>query len=300
MTDRREALSTISEIDQPKAEAIGKKRGFRLLTAGVLVAVVALVMSVAVFVLNLEIGRAVRQQVQDAHVDGLLTWQLALTVLAAVLILADALFIALAVRRPLARMASRMRSREAMQAEGVEELRALSRAYNEIVEEHKKTTEYLTYEAMHDGLTGVLNRNAYELLYRDTDLAHAALLIIDVDNFKHFNNTYGHDMGDRVLKRVAEVIQHSFRSVDLIYRYGGDEFVVIMTRANSSMKDLVLGKIEQANRILQDPHDGLPPISLSVGVAFCDRKNPQGDLLKDADTALYRVKKAGRNGCEIY
>ena len=63
---------------------------------------------------------------------------------------------------------------------------------------------------------------------------------------------------------------------------------------------LVLNKINEANELLQHPKDDLPPVSLSVGVAFSDRENPQGDIFKDADAALYRVKEAGRKGCQIF
>ena len=103
-----------------------------------------------------------------------------------------------------------------------------------------------------------------------------------------------------MLKRVAETLRHNFRSVDILCRIGGDEFVVVMTRANSSMAQLVLGKINRINEILQHPRDDLPPVSLSVGVAFSDRKNPKGDIFKDADSALYEVKEAGRKGCRIF
>ena len=127
-----------------------------------------------------------------------------------------------------------------------------------------------------------------------------ALILIDVDYFKSVNDTYGHAVGDRVLKRVAEILRHSFRSVDIICRIGGDEFVVVMTRANSSMRQLVMNKINRANELLQHPKDDLPPVSLSVGVAFSDRENPQGDIFKDADTALYKVKEAGRKGCCVF
>ena len=127
-----------------------------------------------------------------------------------------------------------------------------------------------------------------------------ALILIDVDHFKDINDTYGHAVGDRVLKRVADILRHSFRSVDNICRIGGDEFAVIMTRANSSMEQIVVNKINRANDLLQHPKDDLPPVSLSVGVAFSDRDNPQGDIFKDADSALYEVKRAGRRGCAIY
>ena len=132
------------------------------------------------------------------------------------------------------------------------------------------------------------------------DLQNIALLIIDIDLFKQFNDLYGHDVGDRVLKKVASLLQHTFRSVDIICRYGGDEFVIIMTRVNSSMSGLVKNKIAHLNEILQHPDDGLPEASLSVGVAFSDRENPEGDIFKDADTALYWVKEAGRKDCRVY
>ena len=127
-----------------------------------------------------------------------------------------------------------------------------------------------------------------------------ALILVDVDYFKSINDTYGHAIGDKVLRKVAEILQKSFRSVDIICRIGGDEFVVVMTRANSTMRQLVLNKIARANELLQHPKDGLPPVSLSVGVAFSDRENPKGDIFTDADEALYRVKEAGRNGCAIF
>ena len=107
-------------------------------------------------------------------------------------------------------------------------------------------------------------------------------------------------MGDRILKRVADILHNSFRSVDIICRLGGDEFAVVMTRVNSSMKDLVVNKLNKANELLQHPQDDLPSVSLSVGVAFSDRKNPKGDIFKDADTALYRSKEAGRSRCSVY
>jgi diguanylate cyclase (GGDEF)-like protein len=131
------------------------------------------------------------------------------------------------------------------------------------------------------------------------DTKHMALILIDVDYFKTVNDTYGHAVGDKVLKRVADLMRTSFRSVDILCRIGGDEFAVVMTRVNSSMKQLVMNKMGHMNEILQHPKDDLPPVSLSVGVAFSDRENPKGDLFHDADSALYRVKKAGRKGCVL-
>ena len=171
---------------------------------------------------------------------------------------------------------------------------------NAIFEENQRTHDRLTYGNMHDALTGLYNRTAYDFMRHDLDMSRNALLLVDVDKFKGINDTYGHDVGDLVLKRVAEVLKYSFRSTDLVFRLGGDEFVVIISNVDSSMRDQVKRKIDQANVMLQKPADDLPPTSLSVGVAFADRENPDGDIFKDADTALYRVKEAGRCGCYIY
>ncbi|MBQ1375155.1 MAG: GGDEF domain-containing protein, partial [Clostridia bacterium] len=216
------------------------------------------------------------------------------------IVLLIVIFIRLQVRKPLTRMVELMRRQEEVPPTGAEELQFVTRTYNAILSENRMAREKLSHEASHDRLTGLFNRGAYEMMLESVDMNHVALILIDVDYFKSVNDTYGHDVGDKVLKRVAEVLKQSFRSVDIICRIGGDEFVVIMTRADSSMRELVRSKIARANEMLQNPKDSLPPVSLSVGVAFSDRKNPKGDIFKDADTALYRVKEAGRRGCEIF
>ena len=226
--------------------------------------------------------------------------QTALTILFLLIVLAIVFFISIQVRLPISHMVVRMQAQEPIEPAGAEELRFVSRTYNTILEENRAARERLSHEASHDALTGLFNRGAYDMLMESVDTSHMALILVDVDYFKSINDTYGHAVGDRVLKRVAEVLQHSFRSVDILCRFGGDEFVVVMTRVTSAMGPLVMNKIRQANQLLQNPKDDLPPVSLSVGVAFSDRKNPQGDIFKDADAALYKVKEAGRNGCEIY
>ena len=126
------------------------------------------------------------------------------------------------------------------------------------------------------------------------------MLIIDVDRFKIFNDEYGHDMGDRVLQKVASAIQNNFREEDYVCRFGGDEFTVIMVHATSAMRSLVEAKIESIRETLRNTSDGLPVITLSIGVAFSDRPDPTDDILKDADTALYATKERGRDGYTFY
>ena len=73
-----------------------------------------------------------------------------------------------------------------------------------------------------------------------------------------------------------------------------------MTRMTSAMRALVFDKVEQVNTLLQHPGDDLPPVSLSVGVAFSDREKPEGDIFQDADTALYRMKEVRHCGCAVF
>ena len=230
----------------------------------------------------------------------LLNLQTLMTILFLAIVLLIVAMITQMIRKPLTNMVKLMQEQKTIPPTGVEELRFVTRTYNKILQENAEARERLSHEASHDALTGLFNRGAYDLLMESADTEHMALLLIDVDYFKSVNDTYGHAVGDRVLKRVAEILRHSFRSVDILCRIGGDEFAVVMTRVNSSMKQLVINKIHDANELLQHPKDDLPPVSLSVGVAFSDRNNPQGDIFHDADTALYRVKEAGRKGCAVY
>lgn len=232
--------------------------------------------------------------------DRLLKIQTALTVAFLAIVLALVFFISTQVRKPLTRMVALMREQRIVPTAGASELRFVTRTYNEILAENKEHQEKLAYEATHDPLTGLYNRGAYEMFMQTMNISHIGLLLVDVDKFKIVNDSYGHDVGDRVLKRVADALRSSFRSVDLICRIGGDEFVVIMTRTNDSMFRMAIDKIDNLNALLQQEENGLPPTSLSVGVAFADRADPAGDIFRDADTALYFVKKKGRCGCAVY
>ena len=236
----------------------------------------------------------------SAQLAVLVNIQTLLTIVFLLIVILIVVIITQLIRKPLTNMVRMMQDQQIIPPTGVEELRFVTRIYNKILKENSEAREKLSHEASHDALTGLFNRGAYDLLMESADTEHMALLLIDVDYFKSVNDTYGHAVGDKVLKRVAEILRHSFRSVDILCRIGGDEFAVVMTRVNSSMKQLVINKIMAANELLQHPKDDLPPVSLSVGVAFSDRENPQGDIFKDADTALYRVKEAGRKGCAVY
>ena len=157
-----------------------------------------------------------------------------------------------------------------------------------------------TYDALHDPLTGLYNHTAFEILFHDSDKDHIAVLLADIDGFKKFRAEEGRKRAEEVTKKVAAVLRSSFRSVDDICRLRDDEFVVIMTRVTSAMRSQVIDKVEMVNEILQHPEDDLPPLSLSVGIAFSDRENPEGDIFQDADTALARMKEVRQCGCALF
>ena len=161
--------------------------------------------------------------------------------------------------------------------------------------------EKFTYDALHDPMTGLYNYSAFDMLLKDADQEHIAVMIADVDDYKSIVEEYGLNAADEVIMKVTSVLRQSFRSVDLLCRIRKDEFAIIMTRVNSSMRKLIFDKVEAANRQLREISGEVGPhISLSVGVAFGDRENPRGTIFQDADTALYRMKEVRRCECAIY
>ena len=193
-----------------------------------------------------------------------------------------------------------IRKNELFPVTGSSEMRYLAQTYNDLYESSRKEQETLSYEASHDALTGLGNRAMFERVRNDCDPATTAMILIDIDYFKEVNDTYGHEAGDQLLKRAAKVFRASFRSEDCVCRIGGDEFAVLMMHSGSHLKPLVQRKIELAQAQLRDEENGVPGITISVGVAFPDRENPTEDIYQDADTALYKVKNAGRNGLAFY
>ncbi len=163
-----------------------------------------------------------------------------------------------------------------------------------------KAAEQFSYEAMHDPLTGLYNHSAYKMLLKDADQKNIALLLADVDDFEALTEEHGAGTADRILQRTADVLRHNFRSVDFICRIGADEFAIIMTRMNRELSALVASKAERINNMLNEPEDDLPQVSLSIGVAFADRDNPQGDIFHDADQALQKIKQIKEKGYAIF
>lgn len=188
-----------------------------------------------------------------------------------------------------------------MELTGAFEFKYLAKTYNDIYEVNSANEALLRYKAEHDPLTGTINRGAFEQmrLLLKTEPNPIALLIIDVDKFKEINDSYGHETGDQVLKKVAKLIREGFREKDHVARIGGDEFAVIMTNSTPKLESVIAGKANMMNETLMNPEDGLPKVSLSIGVAFSSQ-GFSDELYRNADKALYKVKERGRRGYYFY
>ncbi len=199
---------------------------------------------------------------------------------------------------PLNRAINKMSQAQELGQEGADEIRFLARTYNQLYEQNRQAMEKLNHRATHDELTGVYNRSAFASMLDSLtkDGNGFALIVLDVDLFKHINDQYGHETGDAVLKLVAETISGAFRKEDAVCRIGGDEFAVIMNGTESDSLELICQKLRKISEKLSNPGNDLPPVTLSVGIAFTDRLIPDKGLFKTADLALYQVKNNGRNG----
>ena len=178
-------------------------------------------------------------------------------------------------------------------------LRRLQIELEEINARLAKANGRLEELAVTDGLTGLKNRRAFQEKLQE-EVARVArytaslsLMLLDVDHFKQFNDTFGHPAGDGVLCAVARLLEKNSRSTDFVARYGGEEFVILLPNTNrqgsSVMAENVCKAVEQ-----NDWRD--QPITVSIGVATMASANGDGKVLvQEADAALYLSKKNGRN-----
>lgn len=187
----------------------------------------------------------------------------------------------------------------------------VSHVIGHIVDIHESKLEEieLKLRADHDGLTGLMNKQATETLIgktleeydKDQDLK-GALMILDTDNFKNINDTYGHSTGDRVLSRIGEVIRDNFKGMDVTGRIGGDEFMIFMHNIREPADAAGLaGKVQTLVRRSFAEETFGKDVSLSIGIAIAPEHGREfKDLYDKADKALYYVKTNGKAGHKTY
>ncbi len=192
---------------------------------------------------------------------------------------------------------------EMLDGGGICELRYLAENYNDNLEKRYEKERKGHKGVDNDLLTGAVNRGAFiktvgQLLSDEEE--PGCLLLINADQMQHVNDTYSYDTGDAVLRNIVQTLQRSFRSCDYIGRLGDDEFGVWLGELSLDSAEYIRRRIATINDRLLHPKDGIPPVTLSVGVAFGEPGDNFKSLHKKAEKALYRVKVGGRCGCEVY
>lgn len=171
------------------------------------------------------------------------------------------------------------------------------------IQEKMIEKESLSKAATTDGLTGLLNKVTALALIDQQIRFGGALFIIDVDNFKHVNDTYGHATGDLILHAIAEQIQHVFRKDDILGRYGGDEFIAFLPSKslNKDRLDILSATLcDRCHNSLNIDIDGNFSISVGVVIALPEQYKAFEAAFKIADSALYESKKKGKGTYTIY
>ena len=190
------------------------------------------------------------------------------------------------------------------------ELRARLRSGERVLtlqEDLLRSQAILKYEAEHDRLTGLWNRGriidelARELRRNRREHASLAVVLADVDHFKRINDSYGHATGDQVLQRVGQRILSSLRATDAIGRYGGEEFLLVLPRADIAGGRDVAERVRAAVAALPViDAQAEQRVTVSLGVACSGPSGPESAaLIEAADDALYRAKANGRNRVEV-
>ena len=181
-------------------------------------------------------------------------------------------------------------------------LSELTKGYNDV----RESEEINKRLAMTDPLTGLYNRSALENhlagIYRKrANLGDYAMMFIDLDGFKRINDTLGHAMGDKLLVRVGEKITMSVRSEDMVARYGGDEFVVVIRSASGiGGAEIVARKLVEAIALPYAIEGKAVRITCSIGVTMFDGYSTSEEVIRRADLAMYQSKRNGKDRYSVY
>jgi diguanylate cyclase (GGDEF)-like protein len=152
-----------------------------------------------------------------------------------------------------------------------------------------------------DGLTGIFNRRYFELRVNEEIerarrfRAGMAVLMVDIDQFKHLNDEFGHLLGDEVLRQVSSIFHQQIRKIDVVCRFGGEEFAILLSQTNTQHAQAVAEKLRRLVENWQFP--GVPrSVTISAGIStYPDHGKTRDELVKAADAGLYGAKQSGRN-----
>ena len=186
----------------------------------------------------------------------------------------------------------------------------VARPIREHVEQLARDNRRLSDQALNDGLTGVANRRHFNqqldevARQRDHTPMPVSMLLIDVDEFKRYNDHFGHMAGDDCLRAVAYAMQSAVSAPHMLARYGGEEFVVLMTGADADAALLMAQQLRERISEMKRPHvpsaqHTLVTVSIGIATQSADATGGISDLIARADDAMYHAKRAGRDRIEI-
>ncbi|MBE6014451.1 MAG: diguanylate cyclase [Lachnospiraceae bacterium] len=173
------------------------------------------------------------------------------------------------------------------------------------IEKEKEELMELESQIKKDPMTGLLNKNATKIsaekFFRGEKESTHAVMIVDIDDFKNVNDTFGHLFGDMVIENVAAAISSTFRKSDIIGRIGGDEFMVIMKNTGKRIAEIKARDLDKAVRKSYSSEGKTLEITCSVGIAFFpEDAGSYEELFEKADIAMYNAKMAGKNTVAVY
>ncbi|WP_404418080.1 diguanylate cyclase [Marinospirillum sp.] len=182
-------------------------------------------------------------------------------------------------------------------------LRAVQR-FNELADQLRTDVTSSLIEL--DELTGLFNRNVMdrdlteELEHSQRSERSFAVAMLDIDHFKKVNDTHGHAFGDQILVQLAEAMEESLRPYDRVYRYGGEEFLILLQDTRIKSAEKVLERLRETIGSHKMGNDDLKiEVTVSMGVADSSQFESVQDLVETADKALYKAKENGRNRVEV-
>ncbi|HEU0071941.1 MAG TPA: GGDEF domain-containing protein [Alphaproteobacteria bacterium] len=176
-------------------------------------------------------------------------------------------------------------------------------AANAELTELKQTLDHMRQEAMTDGLTGIANRRSFDqslsVFTRDADRLPLAMVMVDIDHFKKFNDSFGHQTGDQVLRLVAQTLVDCVRGQDFAARFGGEEFVILLPNTNLdgayAVADNIRNKVAAKKITRRSTGESLGQITLSLGISLYRPGEDVAAFISRADQGLYLAKDHGRN-----
>lgn len=183
-------------------------------------------------------------------------------------------------------------------------LKEINKGLNQIYQEQQKVIERLSHQALTDGLTGLYNhRHFWEMASVELKRANRyseplSCLMIDIDNFKFINDRFDHQNGDAVLKNIAKVLKEPLRATDILARYGGDEFAVLLPNTDYQGAHVISQKIlDRVHESIFDVREASTNVTISLGASSypIDHIMDSAQLVEYADAALYEAKTKGKD-----